>query len=196
MITNRFLSLGLFAFLFNLPAYSQFDLVKDFDGSTQSSFTPFHDNGILYSIGTKIIVKYDSFNVDGHHTPIYSLASVDAGGNNQRLAYSLFNTVDQALFSDFKTLPNGKVAFIAVEYNISFKVLITNGTAAGTIAAYTTPSPINGLELIDNGLYFTHHDNTGHSLMKIDLATLVAPEVATFGTVMRSQISVRFPILR
>jgi len=182
MIMNRFLSLFIVAFLCNVTAYSQFDLVKDFDGGTQNSFGA-SENGILYSIGTKMLVQYDSFSVDGQLTSMESLTAVDAAGNSQRLASSTFNMVDQAPFSDFKTLPNGKVAFIVVESNTSFKILITDGTAAGTTAAYSSTTAINGLELIDNGLYFTHEDNAGHALMKIELATLAVSEIASFGTV-------------
>lgn len=182
MIKNRFLSLILFSFLLSVPSYSQFDLVKDFEGSTHGSFGSNSDNGILYSIGTKIVVQYDSV-ADGEIKSIKSLAAVDATGNSQRLAFSTiyYDSYIPDPFFDFKTLPDGKVAFIAIESETSYKVIVTNGTTAGTTVVYSTTSPIYGLELIANGLYFTHDGISKQALMKIEPATLVVSEVAEFG---------------
>jgi ELWxxDGT repeat protein len=181
MIMHRFLSVFLFAFLINVPAFSQFNLIKDFDGGAENSFG-FTYGGPLYSIGTKMLVQYDSI-VNRQHVNIAALAAVDAAGNTERLASSnVFPDLDGIPFFDFKTLPDGRVAFINIESVASYKVIITNGTVAGTTTVYSTTTHINGLELIDNGLYFTHDGSTQQALMKVDLTTLAVSEVAVFGS--------------
>lgn len=183
MIYNRFLSLGLFAFLFNVPSYSQFDLVKDFNGGAESSFGSFSKNGTMYSIGTKMIVQYDSV-ADGQNKRMNSLAVLDGAGNSQHLAFSTLyydsNIPDP--FFDFKTLPDGKVAFVVAESLTSYKVIITDGTAAGTTIAYSTATPITGLEMINSGLYFTYDGPQKQALMKIELTSLAVSEVVAFGS--------------
>ena len=180
MIHNRFLLVLLFSCLFKISSFAQFDLVKDFDGGAGNSFGS-SNKGVLYTVGTKLIVMYDSLDKE-HNTPIVSLAAVDAAGNSQRLAYSTIFTNNETLFSDFKTLPDGKVAFIAIEATAVYKIIVTDGTYAGTSTVYTATTTIHGLELIDNGLYFSNDGTTSQALMKIDPATLSVSEVVKFGS--------------
>ncbi len=181
MINNRFLLILLFSYLFEISSFAQFNLVKDFDGGAGNSFGS-SDKGVLYSVGTKLIVRYDSLDKE-HNIPIVSLAAVDVAGNGQRLSYSTIFTNDEILFSDFKTLPDGKVAFVAIESTSVYKIIVTDGTDAGTSTVYTATTAIHGLELIDNGLFFTNDGTTSQALMKIDPTTLSVSEVLTFGSI-------------
>lgn len=178
MIYKRFLYTVFVAFLLNGTIYAQFDLIKDFDGGTKSSFSSDFSE-IVYSIGSKVLVQYDSV-AAGQYTGKSSLSSVDMSGNSQRLA-SAASSNDMAVFFDFRTLPDGKVAFIVMESSSSFKIIITDGTTAGTVTAYTSAYAVIGLEVIDNGLYFTYDGNPNHALMKIDLITLNVTQVVEFG---------------
>ncbi|MGN6645439.1 MAG: T9SS type A sorting domain-containing protein [Cytophaga sp.] len=178
MINKRFLSFLFFTFLIQLSSYAQFELIKDFDASDASSFAG-GNSGILYSVGTKVLVQYDSI-VTAQYTGKTTLAAVGMDGKSQGLT-SVTTTSDYANFYDFKTLPDGRVAFVAIESGSSFKVIVTDGTLAGTSTVYSAAEPIEGLELIDNGLYFTYDGTQNHALMKIELTTLTVSQVVEFG---------------
>lgn len=178
MNIKRFSLLMIFAGLLHAPSYSQFNLIKNFDNGTLNSFQSYY-SGIVYSIGTKVLVQYDSINA-GQYKSKLVLASVDMAGNKQGLAF-VGSTDDDGNFIDFKTLPDGKVAFISKDSYTSFKVIITDGTTSGTSIVYSSTKSIQGLELIDNGLYFTYYGNPEHALMKIDLTTLAVTQVKEFG---------------
>ncbi|WP_299250862.1 T9SS type A sorting domain-containing protein [uncultured Cytophaga sp.] len=178
MLRKSFLALSLLTFLFNVTSNAQFQLIKDFDSGTLNSFKSDY-SGILYTIGSNVIVQYDSISA-GQYTGLTTLAAVDKLGNSQFIT-SIQTNYDNSSFFDFVTLPNGKIAFISRAANGASKVIISNGTTAGSTEVYTSTKIIDGLECIDNGLYFTYDGDPNHALMKIDLTTLAVTQVKEFG---------------
>jgi ELWxxDGT repeat protein len=175
---KRFLSLLIVTLLFNVQSHAQFNLIKNFDGGALSSFSSYY-SGILHSVGSKVLVQYDSISVGAYKNKTI-LASIDLAGNNQSIA-SVTTSSDYEVFFDFKTLADGRVAFISNESSSVYTIIITDGTTTGTTTVYSAANPIDGLELIDNGLYFTYDGTSNHSLMKIDLTSLTVSQVTQFG---------------
>lgn len=178
MLRKRFLTLLLLTFLLNGTVNAQFQLIKNFDGGTLNSFYSDY-SGILYSIGTKVIVQYDSISA-GQYTGLTTLAAVDKTGNSQRLT-SIQSNYDNSVFFDFKTLASGKIVFVSRASNGASKIIISDGTTAGSTELYTSAYTVAGLEVTENALYFTYYGNSNHALMKIDLTTLTTTQVKEFG---------------
>ena len=178
MLRKTFLALSLLTFLFNITSNAQFQLIKNFDNGTLNSFNSDY-SGILYSIGSKVIVQYDSI-AAGQYKGLTTLAAVDKLGNSQRFT-SIQTNYDNSSSFDFKTLPDGKIAFVSMAANGASKIIISDGTSAGTTEVYTSSKIFDGLEFIDNGLYFTYDGDSNHELMHIDLVTFAVSSVKKFG---------------
>ena len=178
MKRKTFLAFSLLTFLFDVTSNAQFQLIKNFDNETLNSLNSDY-SGILYSIGSKVIVQYDSI-VAGQYKVLTTLAATDKLGNSQRLT-SIQTNNDNSSFFDFKTLPDGKIAFVSIAANITSKIIISNGITAGSIEVFTSSKIVDELEFIDNGLYFTYDGDPNYELMYINLVTFAVSSVKKFG---------------
>ena len=182
MMIKRFLSVCLFAFFFQMPSYAQFNLIKDFDGTELSSFHLYY-SGIVYATRDKVIVQYDSIEA-GHYVSKSVLASINKSGKREFIISVTTDMNDHSrnVFFDFKTLKDGRVVFVAEQSATSANIIITDGTSSGTTTLYTGSEMIQGLEVMNDNLYFTYDGLSFHSLKKIDMTTLQVSEVIELGS--------------
>ncbi len=172
------------AMMAGISSYAQFDLVRDFNGSSASTFKQLSYDGFLAKLGTKVLVRYDTTENLPVGEGATMLVVIDANGNADQIMQVPLRDDDYGpTFYDFRELSDGRLVFIVNSDDTEYKIIVTDGTLSGTEELYVSSTRVIGLEVISSGLFFTHAHPGGnmYELAKIDLATGTVSYVLNFG---------------
>ena len=172
-----------FLWVITLNLFAQFTLVRDFNSLADGSFTSTYGGGVKAKLGAKVLVEYDTITNPGPQN-FTRLSAVSIDGNREIITTAPWRDQEYGpTFFDFRELPNNKIAFVVNYDDSDWKIVLTDGTEEGTEELYYSSVTIIGMELIANGLYFTHKTTTGsnYELVKIDLTDKSVSVVKEFG---------------